>query len=148
MPGPLSHLHKAPPKIAAHLVAPAQLLDPADIIDLRFVTRRTSKQHYALRFTDNLERELRDVLRMKVSVGAASGHSRLTLLCVRVAVCTLSCARVNADFETGAFPGARMPVFSVQMIRFRAAEASPLPFVVYEIKYETASDNDSDSAAR
>jgi hypothetical protein len=33
-------------------------------------------RHYALRFTYNLERELRDVWRMQVRVGAASGHSR------------------------------------------------------------------------
>jgi len=48
-----------------------------------------------------------------------------------------------ADFQTGAFPGARMPVFSVQMIRFRSTEASPFPFVIYDFKFETAGEDET-----
>lgn len=61
--------------------------------------------NFIMRFTYNLERELRDVWRL----------------------------------QTGAFQGVHLPVFSVQMVRFRTSKASPHPFVVYEIKYEVAS---------
>jgi hypothetical protein len=91
---------------------------------------------FIMRFTYNVERELRDMWRLQVCT-----HRPLC--------CTLTCNGVGPSLryfcclmhylQTGALHGVRLPVFSVQMVRFRSLKASPHPFVVYDIKYEVAS---------
>jgi hypothetical protein len=55
-------------------------------------------------------------------------------------VCHIALRCLIADVQTGAFPGMRLPIFSVQMVRFRSAAASSHPFVVYDMKYEIATE--------
>jgi hypothetical protein len=89
--------------------------------------------HFIMRFTYNLERELREIWRLQVRprphfCGILRQFGSLLVL-----------SDSRFDFQTGALPGVRLPVFSVQMLRFRSSAALPHPFVVYEIKYEVAS---------
>jgi hypothetical protein len=94
-----------------------------------------STDHVITRFTYHLERELRDLWRMQVQfefdVFAYDMAAILRELCL--------VPNSELIFQTGAFPGISLPVFSVQMIRFRSASASPHPFIVHDITYETAS---------
>ncbi len=62
----------------------------------------------------------------------------LLVKCDIVGHATLQC--LIADVQTGALPGMRLPVFSVQMVRFQSAAVSPHPFVVYDMKYEIANE--------